>query len=305
LGDGGEILSDYLDSSTIKFVKGKEFKEIPIISLYAIIKGFLYLDRPSSASLVRLLNNDNLYTIISDGSFYSTGLSNTLILFRKNIKPFIKTINIFTSLASSVIIRLGNSDMNIINSLMAKKIGFTIKDYNYYLRDYYYDYNKNKLNQYALKLIKISAIIVFIWHLIYKKATELNINIDYPFYITFYLSIFDNLNGTNPILSEQINPYFINYDPSGILSPIDDICITKWSNIISKLVDTPEILIYKMSSRILNQNELINYEITNNYDKLKLSYNLVSQRLNECFIYKDEILSTYGLLDNQRKNRVL
>jgi len=120
------------------------------------------------------------------------------------------------------------------------------------------------------------------------------LNIDYLFYITFYLSIFDNLNGTEPILSHQINPYFVNYDPNGILSTIDDLSIIKWSNIISKELNIPNILISKMSSRILNQYELINYGITDNNDKLKLSYNLVSKRLDEYFSYKDEILSKYN-----------
>jgi hypothetical protein len=291
---GIDVFGDYLDSSNIKFLKGKTLAQIPLNSPYNLNKGILYLDNPSSASMVKLLNDESLYTIISGGTFYSTGLLNTLVLFRKNIQPFTKSINIYTSLASTEIIKTKNSNINIINVLMAQKIGFTNTDYNYYLNNFYYDYYKDNINQYALKLIRIDAIIIFIWHLIYQKAVTLNITLDYPFYITFYMSIFDNLNGTNPILSYQINPYFINYVPSGILSHLDDISIIKWSNIISKQNEIHDILISKMASRILNQNELINDTITEN--NLKLSPTTVKNRLNECFIYRESIHSKYGLL---------
>jgi hypothetical protein len=291
--NGIDILSDYLDSSTIKFIRGKTFKEVPLNSPYHIIKGVMYIDNPSSASIAKLLQEGSLFTVVSGGTFYSTGVLNTLILFRKNIQAFVKSINIFTSLASSKIIETGNPDINIINALLAKKLGFTTKDYNYYLNNIYYDYNKDKTNKYALELIRISANIIFIWHLIYKKAIALNIKIDYSFYITFYLAIFDNLNGTNPILSYQINPYFIKYVPTGILSHLDDVCIIKWSSIISIEVNLTEILILKMASRILSQDELI----ANNPNEinLKLSPNTVETRLNECFSYRESIHYKYGL----------
>jgi hypothetical protein len=290
---GIDVFGDYLDSSTIKFIRGKTFKEVPLNSPYRIIKGVMYIDNPSSASIAKLLQEGSLFTVVSDGTFYSTGVLNTLILFRKNIQAFVKGINIFTSLASSKIIETGNPDINIINALLAKKIGFTVKDYNYYLNNIYYDYNQDKTNKYALELIRISANIIFIWHLIYKKAIALNINIDYSFYITFYLAIFDNLNGTNPILSNQINPYFIKYVPSGILSYLDDICITKWCNVISTQVNLVNIFKVKMASRLLSEDELINS--APNQINLKLSETTIENRLNECFSYRESIHSKYGL----------
>ena len=51
----------------------------------------------------------------------------------------------------------------------------------------YYDYNGDQLNTYALEIVRINSIIVFIWHIIYAQAIQNNINIDYPFYIQFYL----------------------------------------------------------------------------------------------------------------------
>jgi len=65
-------------------------------------------------------------------------------------------------LATSEIIRTSNPDINIVNILMAEKLGFTSKDYNFYLNNYYYDYSKNSNNIYALKLIRIDGMIIFI-----------------------------------------------------------------------------------------------------------------------------------------------
>jgi hypothetical protein len=290
---GIDVFGDYLDSSTVKFIRGKTFKEVPLNSPYRITKGVMYIDNPSSASIAKLLQEGSLFTVVSGGTFYSTGVLNTLVLFRKNIQAFVKGINIFTSLASSKIIETNNPDINIINSLLAKKLGFTVNDYNYYLNNIYHDYNQDKSNKYALELIRINGNIIFIWHLIYKNAIKLNIKIDYSFYITFYLAIFDNLNGTNPILSYQINPYFVKYVPCGILSQLDDIVITKWCTIISNEVNLTEILILKMASRILSQDELIN----NNPSEinLKLSPSTVESRLNECFSYRESIHYKYGL----------
>jgi hypothetical protein len=289
---GIDVFGDYLDSSSIKFIKGKTFKEVPLNSPYRINKGILYIDNPSSASIAKLLQDPSLFTVISDGSFYSTGLLNTLILFRKNIQPFVKSINIFTSLSTSKIIETGNPDINIINSLMDKKIGFKCKDYNYYLNNFYYDYSKDNCNKYALELARIDGIIIFIWNLIYKKSVSLNIKLDYPFYITFYLSIFDNLNRTNPILSNQINPYFIKYVPTGILTEIDDISIIKFSKIISIQENLTDILITKMASRLSSQDELIKNDVTEY--SLKLSPSSIESKLNECISYKDSILNQCG-----------
>jgi hypothetical protein len=293
---GVDVFGDYLDSSNIKFIKGKTFTAVPLNSPYHIIKGILYIDNPSSASTAKLLQDGGLFTVISEGTFYSTGILNTLILFRKNIQPFVKSINIFTSLASSKIIETGNPDINIINTLMAKKLGFTVKDYNYYLNNIYYDYNKDKSNKYALELIRVSANIIFIWHLIYKRAVELNIKIDYSFYITFYLSIFDNLDRTKPILSYQINPYFIKYCPNGILSNLDDVCIKKWFKIISVEVNLTNILILKMASHLLSQDELISND--SSAINLKLSPSSVESRLNECFSYRESIHNKYLFSNN-------
>lgn len=291
---GVDLFADYLDSSKIKFLKIKSSKEIPINYIYNVNKGILYIDNPSSASIVKLLNNDNLFTVVVEGSSYVTGLLNTLILFRKNIQGFSKCINIFTSLATTEMIKTSNSDLNTINILFTKKIGFSIKDYNYYLNNFYYDYNKDNTNKYALTLIKINAIINFIWNLIYKKTILLKISLNYNFYITFYMAILDNLNGTNPILSYQINPYFINYDLNGILNELDDLCIIKLTSLINNENDLTQIIILKTSSKILSQEELISNElITNN---LLLSPSIIKNRLNECFLYKDSILSSYGLL---------
>ena len=93
---GIDVFGDYLDSSIITFIKGKTFRAVQINSPYNISKGILYIDNPSSASIAKLLQDPTLFTVISGGTFYSTGILNTLIFFRKNMQPFVKCINIST-----------------------------------------------------------------------------------------------------------------------------------------------------------------------------------------------------------------
>ena len=195
-------------------------------------------------------------------------------------------------MASSYIIKTANQDISIINDMFEQKLGFPISKYNYYMKNPYYDYNGDQLNTYALEIVRINSIIVFIWHIIYAQAIQNNINIDYPFYIQFYLSMFENLNGTNVILPSQINPYFIKYSPN-IIPDTYTLIIIKWTEIISKARNLTDILIYKMTSRLLNENQLLYDELTEN--NLKLSRSTVKQRLKDCIDYRNSINSSYDL----------
>lgn len=289
---GIEFLGDNLQGSKITFLKEKTLAPIPLTSPYNINKGILDINTPSGTSIAKLLQDKTLFTVVSEGTFYISGLSNSLVFFRKNLQSFSKAVNIYTSMATTYMIKTSKNDISIVNALFAKKLNFTIKDYNFYMNNFYYDYNKDN-NKYALELIRIDSIIVFIWHLIHQQAVSKNITIDYPFYIQFYLAMFENLNGTQPILPSQINPYFVQYSPD-ILPQTDALIITKWAGIISNQTDLTELLIYKMSSRLLSQNELANNAPTP--INVKLSSETVSQRSNECFEYRDSIYSTYGLL---------
>jgi hypothetical protein len=293
---GIEFFADNLDGSKIIFLKEKTLQPILLNGPYAIIKGILSIDTPSGATIAKLLQDRTLFTIASGGTFYISGLSNTLVLFKKNLRSFEKAVNVYTSMATSYMIKTSNSDLDIINKLFAQKLGFPIRDYNYYLNNYYYDYNKNSSNTYALQLIRVDAIIIFLWHLIYQKAVLNNITIDYPFYIQFYLCMFENLYGTTPILTSQINPYFVKYSPA-ILPVEDDIAIVKWTEIISQQTDLTELLITKMASRLLSVPELtLNFP---NVINSKLSPSSVSSRAEECFIYRDSIYAKYGLLNTK------
>jgi hypothetical protein len=290
---GIEFLGDNLDGSQITFLKEKTLKPIPLNGPYSIIKGILSIDTPSGTTIAKLLQDKTLFTIASRGTFYISGLSNTLVFFRKNLQSFEKAVNVYTSMATSYMIKTSNSDLNIINKLFAQKLGFPISDYNYYMKNYYYDYNKNPSNTYALQLIRVDAIIIFLWHLIYQQAVLNDITIDYPFYIQFYLCMFENLNGTTAILTSQINPYFIKYSPA-ILPEVDDVAIVKWTEIISQQTDLYELLITKMESRLLSVPELTanSPSIVNS----KLSLSSITSRADECFSYRDSIYAKYGLL---------
>jgi len=289
---GIEFLGDYLDSSTISFLKEKTLEKIPLNYPYKINKGVLDTSTPLGLSINKLLQNKSLYTIVNGGYFYVTGLDCTLIFFRKNLQSFSKAVNIFTSMATSYIIKTANQDVSIINNLFAQKLNFTIKDYNFYMNNPYYDYNKDITNKYALELIRINALTIFIWHIIYQQSIKSNINIDYPFYIQFYLSIFENLNGSNAILPSQINPYFIKYSPNIIPESYTQI-IQKWAELISNEKDLTILFTYKMASRLLNFQELlINFPTESN---LKLSRSTIQQRSKECFDNRTKIYSNYNL----------
>jgi hypothetical protein len=289
---GIEFLDDYLEGSTISFLKEKTLEQVPLNYPYKITKGVLDTSTPSGLAINRLLQDKHLFTVVSGGTLYISGLSRTLVSFRKNLQSFSKSVNIFTSMASSYIIKTANQDISIINDMFEQKLGFPISKYNYYMKNPYYDYNGDQLNTYALEIVRINSIIVFIWHIIYAQAIQNNINIDYPFYIQFYLSMFENLNGTNVILPSQINPYFIKYSPNIIPDTYTPIII-KWTEIISKARNLTDILIYKMTSRLLNENQLLYDELTEN--NLKLSRSTVKQRLKDCIDYRNSINSSYDL----------
>ena len=53
-------------------------------------------------------------------------------------------------------------------------------------------------------------------NLIFNLAKIYDINVDFAFYETFYTCIFENLDGTKPILAEQVNVYFNKYHHAGI-----------------------------------------------------------------------------------------
>ena len=289
---GIEFLDDYLEGSTISFLKEKTLEQVPLNYPYKITKGVLDTSTPFGLAINRLLQDKHLFTVVSGGTLYISGLSRTLVSFRKNLQSFSKSVNIFTSMASSYIIKTANQDISIINDMFEQKLGFPISKYNYYMKNPYYDYNGDQLNTYALEIVRINSIIVFIWHIIYAQAIQNNINIDYPFYIQFYLSMFENLNGTNVILPSQINPYFIKYSPN-IIPDTYTLIIIKWTEIISKARNLTDILIYKMTSRLLNENQLLYDELTEN--NLKLSRSTVKQRLKDCIDYRNSINSSYDL----------
>ena len=133
------------------------------------------------------------------------------------------------------------------------------------------------------------SIICVIIIILYIDLTD-----NYPFYIQFYLSIFENLNGTKPILSSQINPYFVAYSPNLIPASWDPIII-KWSIQISVETDLTQLLILKLSSRLLSQSQLLKSNLDDNNSDLKLSPDTMKDRFNECILNRNAINRSKGL----------
>ena len=296
---GIEFMGDYLHHSKIKFLqstnKGTIIKNVPYNANANIDKGILDVSTPSGLTIYSLLQNPQLFTVVSEGTFYVSGLSCTLIFFKKNIPSFIRSVNIFTSMASSYIIKNADQSIDPINALFAQKLGFSVNTYNYYLNNPYYDYNATQ-NIYALELVRVNSLLIFIWHIVHIQAINLNINLtnNYPFYIQFYLSIFENLDGTKPILSSQINPYFISYSPNLIPASWDPI-ITKWAIQLSIETDSTQLLILKQSSRLLSQSQLVETNLVDNKRDLKLSPDTMKDRFNECISNRNFINRREGL----------
>jgi len=296
---GIEFCDDYLQFNKIQFLKssklGKEIVIIPYKALASVKLGVLDVSTPSGLSIYQYLQNQEYFTVASEGSLYISGLDNTLMTFRKNLTSFTRGVNIMTSLATSQIIATANQNINIINDAFAQKLGFTVSQYNYYQSNPYYDYYST-FNLYALELVRVNALVVVLWHIIYSQVILLGINLtdNYPFYITFYQSIFNNLNKSNAIFSYQINPYFVKYTPNIIPASYDPI-IEKISSAISSETDIITILQLKYSTRLSSEYELSNANFDKNSTSFKLSRESIKANLIECIQNRNYLNASVGL----------
>jgi thiol-disulfide isomerase/thioredoxin len=275
-----KISSDFLNDCKLNFVSLQGLQPIPypIKFKYKVYKGSLQIPSSEQVQFEQIYNNGQLYTILSEGTCYSANVPFSLIVYRKNLVQ-LKDSNTFTSLATTYFINSNTENFKTLNNLWKKKIGFTTNDYNFYALDYYYDYYVSS-NSYALDCIRICAIKVFLWNLIFKLAKLYNINIDFAFYETFYTCIFENLDGTKPILAEQVNVYFNKYHENfRPIQPYNSI-IEKWSTAINFQRDVVNILIFKQASYALNleQLEALDYIALFKY----FDYQTVKFRFLEC-----------------------
>ena len=255
-GNHEAAFMDFLNDSKLEFVSLNGLQPIPypIKFNYKVYKGSLEVPCSEQVQFEQIYNNGQLYTIISEGTFYSCDVPLSLITYRKNLTQF-KDNNAFASLATTYFINSNTENFKTLNKLWKNKIGFNTNDYNFYALDYYYDYYVSS-NSYALDCIRICAIKVFLWNLIFNLAKIYDINVDFAFYETFYTCIFENLDGTKPILAEQVNVYFNKYQENFMPSEPYNSIIEKWSTAINFQRDVVNILIFKQASYALNLEQL-------------------------------------------------
>jgi len=248
--------NDFLHQSKLEFVSLKGIQPIPypIKFNYRINRGLISISSSENVQFNQIYNNGTLYTILSEGTLYSTNIPCSLIIYRKNLAQFLN-INTFTTLGTTYFINKNSENFKSLNVLWKKKIGFNSNDYNFYEIEYYYDYYVSS-NSYALDCIRICSIKVFIWNLIHNLAKQYNIEINFEFYETFYTCIFENLNGTKPILAEQVNIYFNKYHENFMPNEPYNSIIEKWSTVINTEKDLINQLIFKQASLILNLEQL-------------------------------------------------
>lgn len=291
------VYSDYLHKSKMiiyNFKENNNLNEICLEHDNLISYGKLIFNNKNKDNTKYIINDT--YLFILNGRYYSTNIPISILLFRKNISTLCN-INIFTTITSTILFENKN---NIINNLYKEKIGFDTDTYNFYKKDYYYDYYFNK-NNYALICIKISAIVIFIWNIVYLLLIKNNINLDFLLYTTFYKFIYDNLNSENVFLSNNINTYFTKYC-NNLVPQIYDEIIINWTNLINNEDDLIKILIYQQSSIILKFDELL----LQNTDKLFkiLNYNETKNRFEHIInkIYNEESIIKYNTLNIINKN---
>ena len=277
--------NDFLNLSNLNFFSLNGLIPKPyIIKLnYKIKKGKLIIEKNDTQQYNSINRNENLYTIITAGTFYSVNIPFSCALYKKNINTFFSTMNSFTTMATSYMINnnLETYPNKKLNELWKIKLGFNTNDFNFYNTDYYYNYYITK-NGYAYDCVRIIAQKIFIWHLINNLSKSYKITIDFEFFQTFYTCIFENLNGVQPISVENINIYFDKYNSQYMPLSYNSI-IQKWIDLINKTDDAINILIYKQASYALNLKELETLDLEKLYSIF--DYQTVKFRFLDCLSF--------------------
>lgn len=294
---------DNLDIYQISDFKNDDLTKI-LLGKFSSTKGIILTSQDKIKGFDKFFNNSNFYTYCENGYFYPTKIPLTIPIFKKNINKWNNGINIFTSIASSYIIKISNKfkciseEQIILNlyNLMYKKLGFTTNDFDYFNKDFYYInyllennlYNETKyvnplLYNITLLCIQIAAVVIFSWNLIEKLAIKYNIIINQKFNLTFYSCIFKFLNGREkPILAEEFNTFFDKYTIDFVPFIFNKVIINL-SKEIYESNDIIKIIILKQSSYVLSLDELlIDYNLVFN----KISYTEVKIRYLECLNFK-------------------
>jgi hypothetical protein len=294
---GGEVFFQQVVDFDIRCLENiDELKQTNPIAKFESEKGICLINTTDSQIFNKLFFDPKYYTICDNGYFYPTKIPITIPIFKKNIQRWYGGINVFTSIASSFIIKNKNFNNNNQNQLilnlynkMYQKLGFTTIDFDYFNRDFYYiyfliennlyiddNYKNPLLKNITLLCIQIAAIVIFSWNLIRQLAIKYNIIIKEDFYLTFYSCIFKFLNGNKiPIIAENFNLFFNKYYTNFVPNEFNQ-TIIKISEDIYNSTDAVKIIILKQASYVLNLDELlINYNLVFdkiNYDETKIRY---------------------------------
>ena len=282
----GSVSGDYFSYSKIGWfsIQGSAFKIYPLSLKIEVDKGKIIINPASQAQYQTVNSNSSLYTMVSGGIYYCTGVPSTHLVFKRNIPEFSSNINLMVTMASSYLVNNNTSSTKKLNALWKARIGFTTNDYNFYTSDYYSDYYTTH-NGYAYDCIRIVAQIVFSWHLIHNLAKSYGILIDFWFYQTFYTCIFENLYSTTPILSKQFNVYFDKYHLNFVPESYNSI-INKWITLINSETDVVKIIICKQASYALTIEELEAFDITKLFETY--SYMTVKFKFLDCLNFNSK-----------------
>jgi len=287
------FLEEYLDGSELSFYKknirtGKIMK-IPTDIDYRIDRGVLNINESrNSASLLRLLSDPSIAIVCENGKNYCTGVNFTNKLIRLNyFKELSTKVDHISSLISTYSVINDEKNLNIITNLLDQKLKVKKNEYNYIIRDYFIDAYELK-NKNALKIVKISTQISFLWGIINNLAIQYGVKRNIEFTLTFFDAIFNNLNGTSPILAEGLNEYFNKYQFEFVPHSYNEYLLF-WNNIYDNDPRVIYQLIYSQSTSVFSIETMTLEQIFKYFNN-----ELVEINFRDCICHKINVEQEYS-----------
>ena len=216
--------------------------------------------RPTTLTQTQILNQPNALITFTGGTNSFTGKPNTLKLFwitRSALQC--SNANLFACLYYTDLLNNPTSTEESLLNAFSSKVGFSNYGYDYFQNDFYYNYasinqmlfatTTNQSVNYQLTCVRICSQIFFLWELVYYFAQQKGLVTDIYFSVNFYSCISKYLNGTQIILTEQINTFFPDLLPNSL-----DSTISYWVGQINSAINITNIFLLKHSFSLLDFN---------------------------------------------------